>query len=115
MMAVPAEEQVDVECCLALREEGKIGFLRGKQELIRWGHFDDVDVVLMVHAWAWQDDSNFSVGGTSNAHLAKYVHFQGGTSHAGSSPRLGVNALQAAMVSLKARKWLPRILSECQS
>ena len=50
MMAVPAEEQVDVECRLALREEGKIGFLRGKQELIRWGHFDDVDVVLMVHA-----------------------------------------------------------------
>lgn len=31
MMAVPAEELIDVEYRLALREEGKIAFLSGKQ------------------------------------------------------------------------------------
>ena len=75
MMAVPVEELIDVEYRLALREEGKIVFLFGKQELIRLGHFDDVDVALMIHTSASQDGSNFSVGETTNAHLAKYVHF----------------------------------------
>ena len=102
LMALPAEEFIDVEQRLALREEGKIDLLSGKQEFIRLGAFDDVDVAMMVHTSASSADGSFSVGGTSNGHLVKHVEFIGRAAHAGSLPHRGINALQAAMVALNA-------------
>ena len=101
-MAVPAEEFVDVEYRLKLREEGKIELLSGKQEFIRRGAFDDVDMAMMVHTSASAEDSKFSLGGATNAHVGKYVRFLGKSAHAGTSPHRGVNALQAALVALHA-------------
>ena len=57
---------------------------------------------MMVHTSASPGEKKFSVGGSSNGHLVKYVRFIGKASHAGSSPHLGTNALQAAMVALNA-------------
>ena len=102
LMAVPAEEFVDVEYRLNLRRDGKIKFLSGKQELIRLGAFDHVDMAMMVHTSASPEDAKFSLGGTTNAHVGKYVRFLGKSAHAGSSPHRGVNALQAALVALHA-------------
>ncbi len=102
LMAVPAEEFVDVEYRLKLREEGRIEFLSGKQEFIRRGVFDDVDMAMMVHTSVSAEDAKFSLGGTTNAHVGKYVRFLGRSAHAGTSPHLGVNALQAALVALHA-------------
>ena len=102
LMAVPAEEFVDVEYRLNLRRDGKIKFLSGKQELIRLGAFDRVDMAMMVHTSASPEDAKFSLGGTTNAHVGKYVRFLGKSAHAGSSPHRGVNALQAALVALHA-------------
>ena len=102
LMAVPAEELIDIEHRWALRKDGKLGMMSGKQELLRLGAFDDVDMAMMVHTSASRDDASFSLGGTSNGHLAKYVKFVGRASHAGSSPHIGVNALQAAIVALGA-------------
>ena len=102
LMAVPAEEFVDVEYRLKLREEGKIEFLSGKQEFIRLGVFDDVDMAMMVHTSASAEDAKFSLGGTTNAHVGKYVRFLGKSAHAGTAPHRGVNALQAALVALHA-------------
>ena len=102
LMAVPAEEFVDVEFRLNLRREGKLQFLSGKQEFIRLGAFDDVDIAMMVHTSATPEDAKFSLGGTTNAHVGKYVRFLGKAAHAGSSPHRGVNALQAALVALNA-------------
>ena len=102
LMAVPAEEFVDVEYRLKLRKEGKIEFLSGKQEFIRRGTFDNVDMALMVHTSASAEDAKFSLGGTTNAHVGKYVRFRGKSAHAGTSPHRGVNALQAALVALHA-------------
>ena len=102
LMALPAEEFIDVEQRLALRREGKIDLLSGKQEFIRLGAFDDVDMAMMVHTSASSADGSFSVGGTSNGHLVKHVEFIGRAAHAGSLPHRGVNALQAAMVALNA-------------
>ena len=101
-MAVPAEEFVDVEYRLKLREEGKIELLSGKQEFIRQGAFDDVDMAMMAHTSASAEDAKFSLGGTTNAHVGKYVRFLGKSAHAGTSPHRGVNALQAALVALHA-------------
>lgn len=48
-MAVPAEEYLEIEFRRELVRSNKIRFLGGKQELIRLGHFDDVDLSMMIH------------------------------------------------------------------
>ncbi len=102
-MALPAEEFIDVEYRWGLHKGGELGLMAGKQEFIRLGAFDDVDMAMMVHtASDSQESGKFAVGGTSNGHVVKYVRFIGKASHAGGSPHLGVNALQAAMVALNA-------------
>ena len=102
-IAVPAEEFIDVEFRWGLHNDGQLGLMGGKQEFIRLGAFDNVDMAMMVHtASSSQESTKFSVGGTSNGHVVKYVRFIGKAAHAGSSPHMGVNALQAAMVALNA-------------
>ena len=100
--AVPAEEFVEVEQRLELREEGRLEFLGGKQELIRLGEFDDVDMAMMCHTASDMGERMFSMGGTSNGHMVKYVQYTGRGAHAGSSPHLGINALNAANLALAA-------------
>jgi amidohydrolase len=103
LMAVPAEEFIDVAYRWHLHQEGKLGLMAGKQEFIRLGAFDDVDMAMMVHtASSAAEDAKFALGGTSNGHVVKYVRFLGKSAHAGSSPHQGINALQAAMVALNA-------------
>ena len=101
-LATPAEEFIDVGMRWALREAGQIGLLSGKQEMIRLGVFDDVDMAMMVHTSSSRAQRRFIVGGTSNAHLVHYVRFLGKAAHAGGAPHQGINALQAAMLSLAA-------------
>ena len=102
LIAVPAEEFIEVEYRWNLHQEGKLGMMAGKQEFIRLGAFDDVDMAVMVHTSASPADSEFAVGGTSNGHVVKYVRFVGRAAHAGGAPHQGINALQAAMVALNA-------------
>ena len=100
--AVPAEEFVEVEKRLSLRGQGKVEFLGGKQELIRLGEFDDVDVAMMCHTASDMGQRMFSVGGTSNGHMVKYVEYTGRGAHAGTAPHPGINALNAANLAMAA-------------
>ncbi|MEK7814440.1 MAG: amidohydrolase [Chloroflexota bacterium] len=100
--AVPAEEFIQVEHRLRLRDEGRLEFLGGKQELIRLGEFDDVDIAMMCHTASEMGDHKFAMGGTSTGHLVKYVQFSGRGAHAGSAPHRGINALNAAAFALQA-------------
>ena len=100
--AVPAEEFIEVEHRLELRAQKKLEFLGGKQELIRLGGFDDVDIAMMCHTASDMGERKFAIGGTSNGHVVKYVRYTGVGAHAGSSPHLGVNALNAASFALQA-------------
>lgn len=100
LMAVPAEEYVELEERLALRDAGKLEFLGGKAEMVRLGAFDDVDVAMMVHTTALEEDGDLAVGGTNNGMAAKFVRFIGHTSHAGGAPDKGINALSAARVAM---------------
>jgi amidohydrolase len=99
-IAVPAEEFVEIEERLQLRSDGKIEFLAGKQELLRVGALDDVDMAMMVHASSNPDEGRLGVGGTTNGMVAKFVRYVGRASHAGGAPERGVNALYAAHVAL---------------
>ena len=100
--AVPAEEFIEVEQRLEMREQGRLEFLGGKQELIRLGEFDDVDIAMMCHTASDMGERKFAMGGTSNGHVVKFVKYTGRGAHAGLSPHLGVNALNAASFAIKA-------------
>jgi amidohydrolase len=100
LMAVPAEEYVELEERLKFREQGQLEFLGGKAEMVRLGAFDDVDVAMMVHATARPEDADLAVGGTNNGMVAKFVRFLGRTSHAGGAPDQGINSLSAARVAM---------------
>jgi amidohydrolase len=100
LIAVPAEEYVELEQRLAFREQGQLEFLGGKAEMVRLGAFDDVDAAMMVHASSRAEDGDLAVGGTNNGMVAKFVRFLGRTSHAGGAPDQGINALSAARVAL---------------
>ncbi len=102
LFAVPAEEYVELEYRLKLKEEGKIKYPGGKQEFIRLGLLDDVDMAMMVHAKDKTPQRLIGVGGTSNGFIGKRVIFKGKEAHAGDAPEKGINALNAAQVALNA-------------
>ena len=102
LMAVPAEEYVELEYRLGLKQAGKIEFLGGKPEMIRLGAFDDVQMTLMTHQASREEKGTFSVGGLCNGCVVKRVHYAGKAAHAGAAPYEGINALKAATVALQA-------------
>ncbi len=100
--AVPAEEYVEVEYRMEQVRQGKIGFLGGKPELIRLGLFDDIDMAMMIHTHSRTDLKKVIVGSSSNGCVVKLVKYTGKAAHAGVSPQLGINALNAANIALTA-------------
>ncbi|CAN5830879.1 amidohydrolase [soil metagenome] len=100
--AVPAEEYVELEERLGLREQGKTEFLGGKSELVRLGAFDDVDMAMMVHAGAFEDGTICSLNDSCNGFVGKQARFIGKAAHAGGAPHDGINALYAANLALEA-------------
>ncbi len=100
LMAVPAEELVELEYRNRLRTEGKLVFLAGKQEFIRLGVMDDVDMVLMFHLKEKDPVKKIMIGATHNGVIAKFIRYKGKEAHAGGAPHLGINALNAAMLGI---------------
>ena len=97
LCAVPAEELLEIEYRLKLREEGKIKYFGGKSEFLSRGCFDGVDMAFMVHT-----SSCFLAKGGSVGCVAKKIEYKGVAAHAGGSPWLGRNALYAANCGLNA-------------
>lgn len=103
LMAVPAEEYVEIAYRSELRREGKIEFLGGKSELVRLGEFDDVDIAMMVHTSSQDYMAGvFGSSESSNGFVGKNARFVGRAAHAAGAPDRGVNALYAATVALDA-------------
>ena len=100
--AVPAEEYGDVEWRVQQSRAGKLEFLGGKPELLRLGHFDDVDLAMMIHTTSQPEMKKAGVSASNNGCIVKTVRYIGRASHAGGAPHLGVNALYAANIGLMA-------------
>ena len=101
--AVPAEEYVEIDYRLGLVKEGKTSFIQGKPELVQLGHFDDVDMAVMIHSSSPdQAEGSMGIAESNNGFLAKNIRFVGTAAHAGARPELGVNALNAATLALNA-------------
>lgn len=97
---VPAEEYIEIGVRAKMREEGKLHFLGGKQELIYRGAFTDIDMAMMVHAEGHHPQPGLAVGDSSNGFIGKTVRYTGREAHAAAAPHEGVNALNAAMLGL---------------
>ncbi len=102
LMAVPAEEFVELEFRQGLVDDGKIEFMGGKAEMVKLGAFDGVDMAMLTHANNRAEDGLIAVGATNNGVIAKTIRFIGRASHAGGSPELGINALRAATIATVA-------------
>jgi len=102
LMAVPAEEFIELEHRVSLREQGLLEFLGGKSEFIRLGELNDIDLAMMTHTTSTPGDRLLAMPGTNNAMIAKWIQFNGKAAHAGGSPQSGINALNAAHIALGA-------------
>ena len=101
--AVPAEEFIDVEERLGRAERGEVEFLLGKPELVAKGHFDDIDMAMMIHTGSRDAATKRAfIVDSSNGALVKQIRFLGRAAHAGSLPQLGINALNAAIIAMNA-------------
>lgn len=98
-IATPAEEFIELEYREKLKKEGKLTYFGGKQELIKKGYFDDVDMAMMFHSLN-MDKEKAIVASTSNGFIGKKIKFIGKEAHAGAEPYLGINALDAAMLGI---------------
>lgn len=98
-MAVPAEEFIELDFRSKLKEEGKIRYFGGKQQLIYEGVFDDIDIAMMIHAEGNAPDGKMYLRGQNLGFNAKTITYKGRAVH-GSTPFDGVNALNAAALSI---------------
>jgi len=99
-MAVPAEEFVEIEYRLRLRDDGKIRFLGGKQEFIRLGKMNSVDMTIKHHTRSGKRERKVWIGATNNGFVGKAIRYKGKEAHAGGAPDKGINALNAAMLGI---------------
>lgn len=103
LMAVPAEELIEIGYREQLRKDGIIRYLGGKVEFMHRGYMDDCDMAILFHTTANPDDKIwFGSSRGSNGCVTKEFIFEGKASHAGGAPHMGINALYAANLAMNA-------------
>lgn len=102
LMAVPAEEMIQIGFREELRKKGIIHYFGGKVEFIYRGYFDGVDMAMMIHNGIMEEGKYLTVNPGCNGLVAKNITFKGVSAHAGGHPEQGVNALYAATTALGA-------------
>ena len=103
LIAVPAEELIELGFRRQLKEKGIIRYFGGKQEFMARGVLDDVSMAFMFHTTG-RPVLACSAGG--NGCVIKEATFMGKSSHAGGSPQNGINALYAANCGMQAANCL---------
>ena len=108
LIAVPAEEGIEIEFRLGLKKDGIIKYMCGKPEFLHRGYLDGVDMAMMVHTTM----NGLICPKGSNGAMIKYATFTGKSAHAGGSPHKGINALYAATTALSAGNALRETFQE---
>ncbi|MBR2829241.1 MAG: amidohydrolase [Solobacterium sp.] len=104
LIAVPAEEMIQLTFREELRKKGVINYMGGKVEFMYRGILDDVDLAIMVHGTSAGEGEpyDFICGFGNNGCMPKTIKFKGKSAHAGAAPHMGINAQYAAMLGLQA-------------
>lgn len=101
-LAMPAEECVDLEYRNHLIDEGEVSYYGGKQEYIRRGGMDDVNMVLQTHLINMEPlgATKCCLNTDCDGFVTKTVRFLGRAAHAGFAPSEGINALNMAELAI---------------
>mgnify|MGYP005859678457 CR=1 FL=1 len=99
-LGTPAEEFIEIHERLRMKDEGKIHYLGGKQELVRLGYLETVDMAMLIHAHSQLPERKILFGASRIGFQAKFIQFRGKASHAGATPHEGINALNAACLAM---------------
>ena len=108
LIAVPAEEGIELEFRQSLRDQGIIRYMDGKVEVMRRGFLDGVDLATMVHT---AGGKGVTCKRGSNGCIVKTATFIGKSSHAASASN-GINALYAANLAMQAANSLRETFKE---
>jgi len=99
--AVPAEEYVELGYRAELVKQGKINYLGGKEQIIKEGGFDDIDIAMQMHVDITDNpNGHYGSGASCNGFIGKIVEYLGKAAHAAGAPDKGINALNAAMIGM---------------
>ena len=101
LVAVPAEELIELGYRKQLREQGVIRYFGGKPEFLYRGLLDGVELAFLIHTGSRASGCAGMRAGY-NGCVAKNISFRGLSAHAGGSPHRGINALYAANVAMTA-------------
>ncbi len=101
-MAVPSEEPLPAAVIANLLADGKTSSDSGKKELLRIGAFDGVDIVLGTHAYVNDEThkEDMLINTSCNGLVVESFVFHGKSSHSTVAPEKGVNALNAAVLTI---------------
>ncbi len=110
LVAVPAEEMIQLAFREELRQKGVIRYNGGKTEFMYRGLLDGVDMAMMAHGMTKGSglsgngdvDLDFYAELGMNGCIAKNIRYKGKAAHAGGAPHRGINAEYAAMLGLQA-------------
>ncbi|MBQ7171451.1 MAG: amidohydrolase [Clostridia bacterium] len=98
LIAVPAEELIEMDFRQSLKEQGVIRYFGGKVEFMYRGYLDGADMAMMVHTGG---GNGIGVNAGSNGCIIKRAEFIGRAVHA-AGPSRGLNALYAANTAMTA-------------
>lgn len=99
---IAAEEFVDLDFRLELQAKKRIELLSGKQNLILQEAFNEVDCFLSVHTMGETQTPSMEINASLSGFIYKKLHFKGQAAHAAVMPHLGINALNAQILTQTA-------------
>ncbi|MDY3282517.1 amidohydrolase [Dysosmobacter sp.] len=102
IIGVPSEEYIDLSVKEAMQARGEIRYFGGKQEMVRKGYFNNVDIAMITHNMPtdYMGRNKVVIGSTNIGFCAKKVEFFGREAHAGLHPDDGINALHAMVQAI---------------
>lgn len=77
LLAVPAEEYIELEYKKELINQDKINFYGGKQELVRRNFFENVDITIMAHSLDIGDMKDVIVAPAGSGFIYKKIEVKG--------------------------------------
>lgn len=111
IVAVPAEELIELSERAEMKAEGKIKYFSGKSEFMRRGLLNGVDIGVMIHT-GYGIKPGIFIGPGMKGIIAKRIVYKGSKGVGGASPVGGVNALYAAQTALTSINALREIFPD---
>jgi len=99
---IAAEEFVDLDYRLKLQGEGLIKLLSGKQNLLIENAFSDTDVLISCHTMGNSEKPAMELNSRLSGFIYKKIKFIGKSAHAAVAPHMGINALNAQVLTQTA-------------